>query len=85
MKQTGSDEAGSTKDLDERSREGAAGPLDGSTSGTIGGGGPQTGGPTQRPAAAEMPPANPGNAASGRKGPDAVDAANPPDPLTSIG
>jgi hypothetical protein len=46
------------------------GPLDGSTSGTIGGGGPQSGGATPRPEAPEMPPVNPDDAASGRLAPD---------------
>src|SRR2546430_16879096 len=54
------------------------GPLDGSTSGTIGGGGPETGGPTERPKAPDMPPAHPENAATGRSppspAPPAVDA-----------
>src|SRR5437763_13964009 len=50
------------------------GPLDGSTSGTIGGGGPETGGPTERPKAPDMPPAHPEDAASGRRAPDAIGA-----------
>ena len=49
-------------------------PLDGSTSGTIGGGGPETGGRTPRPAAPEMPPVKPEHAASGRLAPDDLDA-----------
>jgi hypothetical protein len=50
------------------------GPLDGSTSGTIGGGGAETGGPTDRPAAPEQPPVDPENAASGRLAPDPLGA-----------
>jgi len=50
------------------------GPLDGSTSGTIGGGGPMTGGPTTHPQPPEMPPVRPENAASGRLAPDPIDA-----------
>lgn len=56
-------------------------PLDGSTSGTIGGGGPETGGPSERPEAPEMPPVNPDNAASGRLAPDPLEAATTPDEL----
>jgi hypothetical protein len=55
-------------------------PLDGSTSGTIGGGGPETGGPTARPQAPEMPGVKPEHAASGRRGPDATGATAEPDP-----
>ena len=44
--------------------------LDGSVTGTIGGGGPHTGGPTDRPAPPDMPPVKPENAASGRLEPD---------------
>jgi hypothetical protein len=51
-----------------------SGPLDGSTSGTIGGGGRETGGPTDRPAPAENPPADPENVASGRLAPEPIDA-----------
>jgi len=57
------------------------GPLDGSVSGTIGGGGRETGGPTDRPKPPEMPPVKPENAASGREAPDALSAAVPPDEL----
>jgi hypothetical protein len=57
------------------------GPLDGSTSGTIGGGGRETGGPTERPKAPDTPPVNPDDAASGRLAPDAIDAATPVDDL----
>jgi hypothetical protein len=56
-------------------------PLDGSTSGTIGGGGPDTGGPTPRPDPPEMPPAKPENAASGRRAPDTLGATADPDEL----
>jgi hypothetical protein len=47
-----------------------SGPLDGSTSGTIGGGGPESGGPGKRKAAPDTPPLKPENAASGRLEPD---------------
>jgi hypothetical protein len=57
------------------------GPLDGSVSGTIGGGGPDTGGRTQRPAPPEMPPVDPDNAASGRLEPDPLAATEEPDDL----
>jgi hypothetical protein len=50
------------------------GPLDGSTSGTIGGGGAESGGPTPRPEAPETPPVDPENAASGRLAPDPLAA-----------
>jgi hypothetical protein len=46
------------------------GPLDGSTSGTIGGGGADTGGPTIHPKPPEMPPVRAENAASGRLEPE---------------
>jgi hypothetical protein len=52
-------------------------PLDGSTSGTIGGGGPESGGPTDRPAAPEFPPVKPENAASGRRAPDTLGELGP--------
>jgi len=54
-------------------------PLDAGVSGTIGGGGTASGGPTERPQAPDMPRPKPEDAAS-RRSPDAVDAANPPDP-----
>jgi hypothetical protein len=58
------------------------GPLDGSTSGTIGGGGPESGGPSDRPRrSADDIPVKPENAASGRLEPDALDAAVEPDAL----
>lgn len=57
------------------------GPLDGSTSGTIGGGGPETGGPTDRPEAPEMPKVKPEDAASGRLAPDTIGATAEPDEL----
>ena len=50
------------------------GPLDGSTSGTIGGGGPESGGPTERPQPPETPPEKPEDAASGRLAPDPIGA-----------
>jgi hypothetical protein len=56
------------------------GPLDGSTSGTIGGGGPESGGPTDRPQPPNDLPPRPENAASGRLTPDTIDAATPDDP-----
>lgn len=60
-----------------------AGPLDGSVSGTIGGGGPETGGPTERPPAPDMPEVKPENAASGRLAPDPIGATAEPDELGS--
>jgi hypothetical protein len=57
------------------------GPLDGSTSGTIGGGGPETGGSTERPTPPDMPPVNPDDAASGRLAPDPLGAAAQRDDL----
>jgi len=57
------------------------GPLDGSVSGTIGGGGAESGGPTKRPAAPEMPEVKPDNAASGRLAPDPLGSIVPPDEL----
>jgi hypothetical protein len=56
-------------------------PLDGSTSGTIGGGGPETGGPTPRPTPPGTPAVKPGDAASGRRSPDALGATADPDEL----
>jgi hypothetical protein len=50
------------------------GPLDGSVSGTIGGGGAESGGPTARPEAPEMPKVKPEDAASGRLAPDPLGA-----------
>jgi hypothetical protein len=58
-----------------------SGPLDGSTSGTIGGGGPETGGPTERPEAPAMPKVKPEDAASGRLAPDTIGATADPDEL----
>jgi hypothetical protein len=57
------------------------GPLDGSTSGTIGGGGRETGGPTERPQPPDIPRVNPDDAASGRLGPDTIGSATPADDL----
>jgi hypothetical protein len=65
-------------DNDDKKR----GPLDGSVSGTIGGGGPESGGPTERPEAPEMPKVKPENAASGRLAPDPIGATAEPDELT---
>jgi hypothetical protein len=62
---------------DEKTR----GPLDGSTSGTIGGGGRETGGATDRPQPPDIPRTKPEDAASGRRAPDAIDAATPEDDL----
>ena len=56
-------------------------PLDGSTSGTAGGGGAESGGPTQRPAPPDMPAVKPENAASGRRAPDPLGATADPDEL----
>lgn len=55
-------------------------PLDGSVSGTIGGGGAATGGPTERPNAPAFPPVKPDNAAGGRRAPDPLGATAEPDP-----
>ena len=60
-----------------------SGPLDGSTSGTIGGGGAETGEPTERPSAPEIPTVKPENAASGRMAPDSIGATAEPDQLGS--
>ena len=57
------------------------GPLDGSTSGTIGGGGPETGGSTPRPRGPDMPPVHPDEAASGRMSPDPLAATEEEDDL----
>jgi hypothetical protein len=57
------------------------GPLDGSVSGTIGGGGADSGGATERPVAPEIPEAKPENAASGRRAPDPIGATAEPDEL----
>ena len=59
----------------------SSGPLDGSTSGTIGGGGAATGGPTERPSPPDTPAVKPGNAASGRLAPDPLGAAAQRDDL----
>jgi hypothetical protein len=66
---------------DDMADEQKRGPLDGSTSGTVGGGGAATGGPTERPEAPDIPRPKPENAASGRLAPDAIDAANAQDEL----
>ncbi len=58
------------------------GPLDGSTSGTIGGGGAETGGPTSRHTPPETPRKKPDDAASGRRAPDTVGAMNEPDQMS---
>lgn len=80
--------AGGSNQERERDRGGAQGaerrgPLDGSTSGTIGGGGRETGGPTVRPSPPETPAAKPDDAASGRLAPDPLDATAQPDELLS--
>jgi hypothetical protein len=62
---------------DEKTR----GPLDGSTSGTIGGGGRDTGGPSDRPQPPDIPRTKPEDAASGRLAPDAIDNSTPTDDL----
>jgi hypothetical protein len=56
-------------------------PLDGSTSGTIGGGGREPGGPTPRPMPPGTPAVKPENAASGRCAPDPLGATADPDEL----
>jgi hypothetical protein len=67
-----------TNDATEGSRDNTRGPLDGSTSGTIGGGGPDTGGPTPRPH--HEPAIHPDDAASGRLAPDPLAGTTAPDP-----
>jgi len=57
------------------------GPLYGSVSGTIGGGGPDSGGPTPRPPGPEIPDVKPENAASGRRAPDPTAATTGRDDL----
>ena len=57
------------------------GPLDGSVSGTIGGGGPETGGSTERPQPPDTPPVRPEDAAGGRRAPDTIGATTEPDEL----
>ena len=64
--------------MDERDKDG---PLDGSTSGTVGGGGAETGGPTERPNPPDIPKAKPEDAASGRRAPDTLGATAEPDDL----
>jgi len=66
-----------SSDLQDRK----SGPLDGSVSGTIGGGGPESGGPTERPEPPDTPRVRPENAASGRRAPDALGATAEPDEL----
>ena len=56
-------------------------PFGGSTSGTIGEGGRETGGPTEQPQPPDIPRVNPDDAASGRLGPDTVGSATPADDL----
>ena len=74
---------GITREPDKETVQGdpKRGPLDGSTSGTIGGGGAESGGPTRRPKGPDMPAVDPDNAASGRRAPDALDGAADRDPL----
>ena len=57
-------------------------PLDGSTSGTIGGGGATTGGRTTRPAPQDERPVKPEDAASGRLAPDDLAATVERDELS---
>ena len=59
----------------------SGGPLDGSVTGTIGGGGPDTGGPTPHPDAPDMPKVKLENAAGGRRAPDPLGATQDPDEL----
>jgi hypothetical protein len=68
------------KEPAEGSRETTGAPLDGSTSGTIGGGGRETGGPTERRQPGDSPATRPDNAASGRMAPDPLGATAQPDP-----
>lgn len=58
------------------------GPLDGSTSGTIGGGGGEIGGPTVRPDPPEIPATKPEDAASGRLAPDPLGSSVERDDLS---
>jgi len=63
---------------------GRRGPLDGSVNGTIGGGGADSGGATDRPAAPAAPEtsvAKPETAARGRRAPDPIGATAEPDEL----
>jgi len=69
------------RDPDRSVSKSKRGPLDGSTSGTIGGGGAETGGPTDRPNPPEMPATKPQDAASGRRAPDMIGATAEPDEL----
>jgi len=55
-------------------------PLPGSTTGTVGGGGPDAGPTTPRAQAPEAPRVKPENAASGRLDPDPLAGANEVDP-----
>ena len=57
------------------------GPLDGSTSGTSGGGGAETGGPTPRPKAPDMPKVKPEDAASGQMEPESITSSVEADEL----
>ncbi|HZR26540.1 MAG TPA: hypothetical protein VFA59_23295 [Vicinamibacterales bacterium] len=59
------------------------GPLDGSTSGTIGGGGPESGGPTPRAQPPDHPPVNLDDAASGRLAPDPLNVPKSSDRSTT--
>jgi len=63
-------DAGTASDADR----GPSGPLDGNVTGTIGGGGPESGGHARRQRAPEFPPVKPENAASGRREPDPIAA-----------
>lgn len=56
-------------DKTEKDTRSRSGPLDGSVTGTIGGGGPDTGGPTAHPDAPDVPDVKPANAAGGRRTP----------------
>lgn len=68
---------GETHDGDRRER-----PLDGSTSGMLGGGGPESGGPTSRQPAPGLPAVKPEDAATGRRAPDTIAATNEPDEMS---
>lgn len=87
---SGRDEA-RAKDTESANPSGAPGapgatgeqPLPGSTTGTIGGGGPEAGAPVPRGKVPDEPPARPENAASGRLEPDPLAVTQPPDATTT--
>jgi len=68
------------RSADDQAGETAERPLPGSTTGTIGGGGPEAGPPAPRADAPDVPPFKPENIASGRLQPDPLAATHQPDP-----